>query len=197
MENLKDIWKNQGESKISFSETDIYKMMHKKSASIVKWIFYISIIEFLIFIIPAFFIETSQEEKELGLTLFTRGLSILNYVLIMPVFIYLFYKNYKSICTQDSSKKLMNDILKTKKTVTYYVYTQLTLIAVLLSVFFYKFSHSDLIPENSNKAMIIGLSILIILFFLVIVWLFYKLLYGILLKELNSNYKELQKNEKA
>ncbi len=56
-------------------------------------------------------------------------------------------------------------VLKTKKTVTYYVYTQLTLIAVLLSVFFYKFSHSDLIPENSNKAMIIGLSILIILFF--------------------------------
>jgi hypothetical protein len=40
-------------------------------------------------------------------------------------FIYLFYKNYIRISTIASTKQLMKDILKTRKTVQYYVWYNL------------------------------------------------------------------------
>jgi len=48
LEELKGIWKNQSESTIKFTESDIYKMVHKKSSSIVKWILVISLLELLL-----------------------------------------------------------------------------------------------------------------------------------------------------
>jgi hypothetical protein len=47
LDKLKDAWKSQDYSKHKVSTNDIYKMLHSKSSSIVKWIFYISIIEFI------------------------------------------------------------------------------------------------------------------------------------------------------
>ena len=48
LDKLKDAWKSQDYSKHKVSTQDIYKMLHSKSSTIVKWIFYISIIEFLV-----------------------------------------------------------------------------------------------------------------------------------------------------
>ena len=48
LDSLKDIWKNQGESSIRFTENDIHKMVQKKSSSIVKWILIISLLEFIL-----------------------------------------------------------------------------------------------------------------------------------------------------
>ena len=44
---LKKDWKKNADSFEQVSESEIYKMIHRKSSSIVKWIFIISIIEFL------------------------------------------------------------------------------------------------------------------------------------------------------
>ena len=41
---LKKDWEKTENKFKTFSETDIYKMLQSKSISIVKWIFYISII---------------------------------------------------------------------------------------------------------------------------------------------------------
>jgi hypothetical protein len=48
---------------------------------------------------------------------------------------------------------------------------------------------------NNTKVMVItiGVFILIIAAFLGIFWLFYRLLYGILLRKLYANYSELKK----
>ena len=199
LDNLKDIWKNQAESKIQFSETDIYKMIHKKSTSIVKWIYYISIIEFILFILPTFFLDTSEAESEFDITMFTRVLNIINFGIIMPIFIYLFYKNYKLICVNDTAKKLMQGILKTKKIVSFYVLSQLLIVAVLIFEIVYKISISETyleqLPENMNMSIYWIIAILFTILTLFIVWLFYKLIYGILLNKLKINYKELQKQE--
>ena len=48
LDNLKDLWKNQGESKIRFTQDDISEMVQKKSSSIVKWILIISLLEFIL-----------------------------------------------------------------------------------------------------------------------------------------------------
>ena len=44
LDKLKGAWKTQDYTKHKVSTNDIYKMLHSKSASYVKWIFYISII---------------------------------------------------------------------------------------------------------------------------------------------------------
>ena len=125
VDNLKEIWDSQTASKIQFSETDIYKMTHKKSASIVKWIFYISIIEFIVMIVVPFFMKgTLSIVEKIDMLNIYYASSILSYV-VAVVFIYLFYKNYKTICVHDNSKKLMTDILKTRRIVKYYVAFQL------------------------------------------------------------------------
>ena len=199
LDNLKDVWKNQESSKIQFSETDIYKMIHKKSASIVKWIFYISIIEFVVFLLPFFFLDTSENESELGLIIFTKVLNILNFGIIMPTFIYLFYKNYKEITVDDTSKKLMQGILNTKKIVSYYVFSQLAIAAVLIVEILYKISilesFLEQFSEDINMTAFWTISILLTLFTLFVVWLFYKLIYGILLNKLKDNYNELRRKE--
>ena len=45
---LKEDWKKQEKSLPHLSYNEIYKMIWKKSSSIVKWIFVISILEFLL-----------------------------------------------------------------------------------------------------------------------------------------------------
>ena len=194
LDNLKDVWKNQQESTIVFSESDIYKMIHKKSTSIVKWIFYISVIEFLLLVVlPNIFIDNKQEIEELHLTKFVN-ISIILSIVIAVLFVFLFYKNYKNICVNDSTKKLMNDILKTKKTVSYYIIIQIVLGGIIALITSYK----TVSLINGDEVIGFGtwfIVAFVLLIFLLLFWLFYKLLYGILLNRLIDNYKELKKNE--
>ena len=96
----------------------------------------------------------------------------------------------------------MQDILRTRKTVQYYVWYNLGM-AVLSSIisFFIAFVYN---PEmeflrgklaTNGKAMMmtIGILFLVTLAFLGIFWCFYRLLYGTLLRRLYANYKELKK----
>lgn len=198
----KDWQKNNAFEQVS--EVDIYKMLHTKSSSIVKWIFIISILEILLWTSISVFFNTDDYLKNIKheeLNLFFEALTILNYVVIL-VFIYLFYKNYVSISTTVSTKQLMKDILKTRKTVQCYVWYNLGMVALSLMIgFFMAFNYN---PEvvvlmdkigNNTKVMVItiGVFILIIAAFLGIFWLFYRLLYGILLRKLYANYSELKK----
>ena len=50
LENYKKLWKNQPQEGKKLSAVEIYKMAHKRSSSIVKWIFIIGILEFLFWI---------------------------------------------------------------------------------------------------------------------------------------------------
>ena len=198
----KDWQKNNAFEQVS--EVDIYKMLHTKSSSIVKWIFIISILEILLWTSISVFFNTDDYLKNIKheeLNLFFEALTILNYVVIL-VFIYLFYKNYVSISTTVSTKQLMKDILKTRKTVQCYVWYNLGMVALSLMIgFFMAFNYN---PEvvvlmdkigNNTKVMVItiGVFVLIIAAFLGIFWLFYRLLYGILLRKLYANYSELKK----
>lgn len=195
LDNLKDVWKNQKSESIRFSESDIYKMIYKKSSSIVKWIFYISIIEFVVFFSSNFLIDFNEME-ELGMQNFVTFLVALSFV-VGVVFIYLFYKNYKNICVSDSTKKLMNDILKTKKTVSIYIVIQLVIagITILWSAYAtaqsYDMTNDEHLLSSTKFWVIIAIFTVLLLG---VFWLFYQLLYGILLRRLRKNYKELSEN---
>ncbi|MDO9136533.1 MAG: hypothetical protein Q7U21_01820, partial [Lutibacter sp.] len=190
------------------SYNEIYKMIHKKSSSIVKWIFIICIAEFLFWGLITLMIPESTfaiyEKFSLNTFLFiAQGL----HYLVVFFFIYLFYKNYKTISVVDNTGLLMKNILKTRKTVNYYVYYNIilyVLISIILNVVM--FSHPDILIENlmpknasldSDKflGIMIVVQIVVLLAMCAIIWAYYRIIYGILLKKLNRNFKELESME--
>ena len=199
LEILKRDWKNKENSFNQVSEKEIYGMLHKRSSSIVKWILIISILEFLflrILDISTFFDEDySNQMKHNHIYEFDKYVTLFNFF-VLSIFIYYFYKNFKSINNSSSVKKLMTDIINTRKTVKYYVWYNLILVGIssmfiIFSMFNYNKQINSFYLENKLFFIFIGLTIVV--FIILIIWLFYKLLYGILLKRLLSNYNELKK----
>jgi Sec-independent protein secretion pathway component TatC len=208
LEFLKKDWKKQGADFPKLTYDEIYKLIHKKSSSIVKWIFIICIAEFLFWGLITLCIPDSTFViyEKFNLKTFLFVTQALHYVVVF-VFIYLFYKNYKTISVIDNTGLLMKNILKTRKTVNYYVYYNLILY-VLLSIVLngVMFSHPNILIENLMPAnsgldtdkfltVMIVVQIILLLVMCGIIWAYYRIIYGILLKKLNRNYKELESLE--
>ncbi|MDC6386931.1 hypothetical protein D2V93_09920 [Flagellimonas taeanensis] len=209
LEFLKKDWQKREADLPKLSYDQIYGMTWKKSSSIVKWIFYISLIE-LVFWAAINIIfsdsETMEELKALHIHKVIMVLNIINYGIIL-YFIYKFYINYRKISFTDSSRKLMKAILKVKRTVTQYVWFNLIIFTTYLiinmyGVLLYSPEGQKIVQaasEDGNSfsfwAMVITISVVFTAVVLLLVWLFYKLLYGILLKRLRENYNELKKLE--
>ena len=205
---LKKDWnKKESQNFPKLSYNDIYKMILKKSSSIVKWIFIISIIEFLFWTLISLTIKDPKNIARLNETdagPILNAFIILGY-LILFYFFYLFYKNYKKISVTDNAKKLMENILKTRQTVKQYVMFNLLFIVIsTVTVLIIEFNQDEVLILKINEAPADGH---ILLFYTKIILLtaailavtiglllgFYWLIYGILLKRLNKNYKELKK----
>ena len=145
-------------------------------------------------------------EKEWHVYEISTALNVVYYI-ILTCFIYVFYKNYKQISVTDSSRKLMKSILKVKRTVTWYVWFNIAIFAVSFLMLLYGSlrygEQSQLIIDAAEKAgnetifwlMLIGICLIAVTVILALVWLFYKLLYGILLGRLKTNYRELKRLE--
>ena len=203
---LKKAWQKDSYSYEQVSEMEIYKMLHKKSSSIVKWILIISIIEVLFWAVISIYFKVDEYLKNLNaenLSMYFQVLNVVNYVVILW-FIYNFYKNYIKISTIASTNQLMHDILKTRKTVKYYVwYNLLMSLLSMIAAFVMEFEFNprmqivknQIANENNYQTLFVtvGIILLSIIVFIGLVWLFYRLLYGILLRKLYINYKELKK----
>jgi hypothetical protein len=206
---LKKAWKKEESSFEQVSEKQIYTMLHQKSSSIVKWILIISILEFVFWNIIAFGISDDSYQAKLdsyGISQFMMIINVINYAVVVG-FIYVFYKNYRSISTLDSTATLMKSILSTKRTVQNYIWYNLAIIAITIIIsIVMMFSHNPEIIAMMEKQIHEGHQTLFMFICIVVstvfigliigvFWLFYRLLYGILLKKLFANYKELKKIE--
>lgn len=201
LEKLKGVWQDQKDSAIQFTKSDIFSMIQKKSSSVVKWILIISIIEFILPNLILLFSDNTASKKlytTYGLNGIMLNYTIL-YVIIIIGFIYYFYKNYKNISADNSVKELLHSIILTRKTVKYYINTNLTLAAIIGLHVFYKVFNStifiDKLPENTNMLTIWVTAIILFAFVLLLFWGAYKIIYGFFLRKLNKNYKELLNNE--
>lgn len=199
LDKYKETWTKQVEMPGKFSTLEIYKMAHAKSSSIVKWIFVIGILEFVFMNSLYFFMDMDEAYKqyeELGLESFVLYSQIVAYSILF-YFLTQFYLNYIRISSIDSTKQLMNKIIKTRKTVRDYVffnlgYLGLTMIVVTIASININIDHLN----NKQILMVVFIMIIATVIILGLFWLFYQLLYGILLKKLNRNYKELARLEK-
>ncbi len=179
------------------SEVDIYKMLHKKSSSIVKWILIVSILEFVVLNGISLLLNDPKYDAFMRLHPFLNFLEKFNYMVIVA-FIYLFYRNFKSISVLNSSKTLIKHILKTRKIVTYYIYWNIFIGGItgaLSGIEGFNEGYRSGNPKNAKELVEVNYITLFIVALLIMggIWLFYKLLYGGFLKKLKRNYEELKK----
>lgn len=198
LELLKKDWKNQEENLPHFEAEQLYKMLLKRSSSIVKWIFIISLIELSFGILLNLFFMDKQFWKDVD-SIHLKTTTIVIYVLsyiITAAFIVFFYKRYRNISVADSSFQLMRNILKTRKVVKCYILYVLVSSGITMMLFYiYTLLYTPAISKNLEEISwlsIISIGVVSILLFLLILWGAYSLLYGILLKRLLRNYKELK-----
>jgi hypothetical protein len=205
--NYKKVWKNQPEEKNKISALEIYKMTQSKSNSIVKWIFIIGLLEF-VFWFALNYLGTKngalEPYEKLNLINFIDNFNYFHYVVVV-LFLILFYRNFSLISTVDDTKTLMKNILLVRKTVKWYVYYNLinvVVFSIILNILIFNTPDginilSGIDNESFNQehmmSVFIIAQIVVIAIMILILWLFYYLLYGILLKKLNKNYKELTK----
>lgn len=209
LELLKKDWKKDDGNFPKVSYNEIYKMILKKSSSIVKWIFIISILEFAFWVLIAFAFKDTKSLKDfdkLNTDYIMLPLTIIGYA-VLAYFFYRFFKNYRTISATDNAKVLMENILKTRKTVRYYVAFNLIFLVIgSVAGLYIQFDQNPQVLSMAHTAAADGnlfvfyaRFILITAVFLVgaiaILLFFYWLIYGILLKRLNRNYKELKKLE--
>jgi uncharacterized membrane protein len=210
LESLKKEWQSRDQKFPKLTYRDIYPMLLKKSSSIVKWIVVISLCEILFWTILAFFIpETSKKfNDEMGLKTTFLIINIFNYAVVL-VFIYLFWRNYKKIQVTNSIKNLMGNILRTRKTVNYFVYYNISMAAILMlgiNIYYY-FNKEKLfdilknddiygsIPPETFTTSFFLLQFVAGVILIGVLILFYWVIYGLLLRRLKRNYRELKKIE--
>jgi len=195
---LKKNWNKETHPKIT-ADT-IYKMILKKSSSAVKWIFIICMIELGLGLTSGVLLLTNSE-NELNLPMWLETTITITGILIPIIYSYKFFKNYQTINTTSSVKDLLNNIIKTRKTVKQFVLINLSLIAVMMIFTSY---HTLTMPMGVNNDIayplvtikdyfILAFAILIITAIVIGICLFvYFLLYGILMRKLNKNHNELK-----
>ena len=208
LEILKKDWqKNQKFPKLSKKE--IYRLLHKKSSSIVKWIFILSIIEFCFWTLISLLMKDDDEQQRLDgydVDHIIIPLMISGYIILVYFFV-AFYNNYKKISSTDSVKLLMKNILNTRKTVKHYVLFNLIFlyISLIIAIIIEVNNNVDFklitakFTETGEYFILYGIVAILTLLMMVlltgILLGFYYLVYGLLLKRLKKNYKVLQELE--
>lgn len=203
---LKKHWKKETDlPKISKDEIGI--IIHKKSSSIVKWIFIISIIELFVGLILSFMINSEDKsvvaiiEKNSYLK-FIDKFSYVLYVVII-YFIFRFYSMYRKISVGDNTTKLMENIMQTRKVVRHYMlFNVVTFFLMCVSVSWFVIQdriYNDGFSQHHLSTIqfviIYAIMFFIIAVITVVFWLMYKLIYGYFLRKLRRNYNELKNSD--
>ena len=208
LELLKKDWETSSKNYPELDKKTLYKLINKRSSSLVKWIFIISLLEFVFWTLISLVTndaESLEKLKSYNVDYIIYPLTVFGY-LVLGYFFYVFYKNYKNISTTEDTKLLMERILKTRKTVKHYVIFNLVFmyISIIIGVYIEITNNPEVqalingIEADGAKnvtifyLIIVGVSILAMVFVTALLLGFYYLIYGLLLKRLKANYKDLK-----
>jgi hypothetical protein len=208
LELLKKDWETSSKNYPELDKKTLYKLINKRSSSLVKWIFIISLLEFVFWTLISLVTndaESLEKLKSYNVDYIIYPLTVFGY-LVLGYFFYVFYKNYKNISTTEDTKLLMERILKTRKTVKHYVIFNLVFmyISIIIGVYIEITNNPEVqalingIDADGTKNLtifyliIVGVSILAMVLITALLLGFYYLIYGLLLKRLKANYKDLK-----
>ncbi len=215
IDSLKESWQKQPK-KPTYDSRQIELMLNKSSRNYVKYILWISVIEFFLILGANLYYSFSGEENsgllnvlaKLGLKdseSFQQTLSLLYLTLkivslsMTAVFVYFFYVNYRKISVEANLKKLILQIIKFKRTVQLFILANIALVilfTVIVGVFtFFLLAQQDIHLTNPTLlGFILGL-LLMMLISVLLIWVYYRLVYGFILKRLGKNLQQLKKIE--
>lgn len=212
IDSLKKSWQDQVISD-DYNQEEIEVMLNKKSRNYVKYILWISVAEFVIFGIINFIALFSnsfhtdftnilnklqirnQNEVEFSLDKIYNVMKIASLV-ITGVFVVIFYSNYKKINVESNLKKFIIHIIKFKKTVNLFIFSNILLLFLFIGSFtafiIFTIKKQNIQIDNPTFWGLITGVIFSLLVCIVLILLYYKIAYGIILKRLSKNLKQLE-----
>lgn len=215
IDRLKDTWQQQ-KIEPKYNSKEILQMLNKKSRNDVKYIYWISLVEFLLFLgISIFYIFKGDDTSsfyhlinELGIEKtydverqFEHLYFILKLISILvgAYFVIRFYLQMKKVHIEGNLKKFISNILNFRKIVHLFIGVNILLLIsyiIVTGITIYLFIEEQHIELSNSLKMGFIIGIVISLFLsLVIIWGYYKLIYGIILRRLNKTLKQLQEIE--
>lgn len=212
LDSFKKTWQEQPVQQ-KYDNNEILQMLNRKSRNYVKYIFWISIAEFLFFSVLGVFYFFRGEESNSFLKVLERLgaqktpevesnfdntyliIKILS-LLVTAYFVFKFYQNYRKIRIEENLKGLITRIIKFKKTVNAFILISIVLLIAFTSVFtafiFYALNTQNIQPTNSDLTIVIVGIIVSTVLSVVLIWLYYRLVYGIIIRKLDRNLKQLK-----
>ena len=212
LDSFKETWQQQPVQP-KYDTSEIESMLNKSSRNYVKYILWISLVEFVLILGANLYYTFLGEDTtdlisvlgKLGIdnsdqfqnTLTQLYLSLKMVSLALTgIFVYLFYQNYRKINIESNLKKLILQIIKFKKTVQLFIVANIALV-ILFTLVLGIFTFSVLAQQNielTNPTLIgfiagLGLTMGISV---VLIWIYYRVVYGFILRRLGKNLEQLQ-----
>ncbi|AZA48796.1 beta-carotene 15,15'-monooxygenase [Chryseobacterium carnipullorum] len=212
LDSFKKTWQEQPVQP-KYDSSEILQMLNKKSRNYVKYIFWISVAEFLFFSVLGLFYFFQDEESDSFRKILEKlgaqeapeietnfdhaylAIKVLS-LLITFYFVLKFYQNYRKIKIEENLKGLIIRIIKFKKTVNAFILISIALLVAFTFVFtafiFYVLNSQNVQPSNSNLIIVIIGIIVSTVLCVLLIWLYYRLVYGIIIRKLDRNLKQLK-----
>ncbi|WP_312323038.1 beta-carotene 15,15'-monooxygenase [Soonwooa sp.] len=212
IDDLKSVWQNQKVEE-AYQQSDIEAMLNTKSRNYVKYLLWISLLEFFIFITLLIYSLVSKDDhvnfREILSRLHLQNQNEILHTMdkiylvikilslsLTGIFVYLFYKSYRRISVEDNLKQFILRIISFKRKVNAFIIINVILLVVYIVSFSIYLSivmgeQSVQLSETTKLGFIIGIIVALLLSILLII-LYYKIFYGILLKRLSKNLEQLR-----
>ncbi|CEJ71051.1 hypothetical protein [Chryseobacterium oranimense] len=212
LDSFKKTWQEQPVQP-KYDSNEILQMLNRKSRNYVKYIFWISVAEFLFFSVLGLFYFFQDEESDSFRKILEKlgaqkapeiennfdhaylAIKILS-LLVTAYFVFKFYQNYRKIKIEENLKGLIIRIIKFKKTVNAFILISIALLVAFTFVFtafiFYVLNSQNVRPDNSNLIIVIVGIIVSTVLCVLLIWLYYRLVYGIIIRKLDRNLQQLR-----
>lgn len=217
LEDLKSLWKNQPIAE-KYGNQQILEMLNRKSRHYVKYIFWISAAEFVIFLLwglwhvfeddstSSFYnvLERLGVKQTQEIRMNFEHLYFLMKVISLMVsgyFVVKFYRNYRKISVEENLKQFIIQIICFCRTVKTFIVVNLLMMLLFMAVLA-AFTFNSVSAQNINLTSAertafftaTGFSTAIAL---VMIWLYYRIVYGALVRKLEHNLAQLREMEKG
>lgn len=212
IDSFKKSWQDQVISD-DYNQKDIEQMLNSGSRNYVKYILWISIAEFFVFGVINFVTLFSsnfhtdftsilnklqiknQSEVEFSLDRLYNWMKVASLV-ITGFFVVVFYINYKRINVEANLKKFIIHIIAFKKTVNLFIISNIVLLLLFIgcstTLVIYTIRLQKIHLDNPTFWGLITGVILSLLICIILILVYYKIAYGIILKRLSKNLKQLE-----
>ena len=217
LDNLKKTWQEQ-EVQPKYDSKQIEGMLNKSSRNYVKYILWISVAEFLVILVLNFYYSFIGDDSESFLNILSKlgvettetlqaNFAHLYFVLkvisllMTGIFVVLFYLNYKKINVESNLKKFILQIMSFKKTVNIFILANILLLVfftlVLTTFTFHIISQQQIHLSHPTLIGLIVGTVGMTLISVLLIGLYYRIVYGIIMKRLGKNLDELKKMEES